>query len=44
LDEADTPATSSDTQIGMVDRLSSELGILVTFLVIMGALLALVGS
>jgi len=43
LDEAGTPATSSETQIGMVGRLSSELGILVTFLVIMGALLALVG-
>jgi putative ABC transport system permease protein len=43
LDAADMPSTGSETQIGMRDRLSSQLGILVTFLVIMAALLALVG-
>lgn len=43
LDGAGTPSTGSETQIGMRDRLASQLGILVTFLVIMAALLALVG-
>jgi putative ABC transport system permease protein len=35
--------SGSETQTGMVQRLSDELGLLVTFLAIMGALLALVG-
>ena len=43
LDEADMAPTGSETQLGMRERLSSELSILVTFLVIMAALLAAVG-
>ncbi len=43
LDDADITPTGSETQTGMRDRLASELNILVTFLVIMAALLAAVG-
>ena len=43
LEDADLAPTGSDTQVGMRERLSSQLGILVTFLVIMAALLAIVG-
>ncbi len=43
LDDANMTPTGSDTQLGMRERLGSELNILVTFLVIMAALLAAVG-
>jgi putative ABC transport system permease protein len=43
LDDAGMPATGSETQIAMRQRLGNELNILVTFLVIMAALLAAVG-
>ncbi len=43
LTEANIAVAGSDTQQGMVKRLSDELGLLVIFLGIMGALLALVG-
>ncbi len=43
LDDAGMTPASSETAIAMRERLGSELNILVTFLVIMAALLALVG-
>ncbi len=43
LDQADMTSTGSETQVGMRERLASELNILVVFLVIMAALLAAVG-
>ncbi len=43
LDDAGMTPTGSETQLGMRERLASELNILVTFLVIMAALLAAVG-
>jgi putative ABC transport system permease protein len=43
LTDAGIAVSSSETQTGMVERLSNELGLLVTFLGIMGALLAIVG-
>jgi putative ABC transport system permease protein len=43
LSEAGIAVAGSETQQGMVQRLADELGILVIFLAIMGALLALVG-
>ena len=43
LDEAGMAPTGSETAIAMRERLGSELNILVTFLVIMAALLAAVG-